>query len=121
MKYWIDTEFIEDDSTIDLISLGAVSEDGREFYMQNQQCHFQRASDWVRRNVLLDLAEFDLGTWSPKGGLPTNFKKPWGTRAGIASEFRFFTHTAPSTEQGKGEHHALADARWNKVAWEFLQ
>ncbi len=23
-------------------------------------------------------------------------------------------------EQGKGEHNALADARWNKVAWEFL-
>lgn len=22
--------------------------------------------------------------------------------------------------QGKGEHHALLDARWNKVAWEFL-
>lgn len=24
-------------------------------------------------------------------------------------------------EQGKGEHHALADARWNKTAWEFLK
>lgn len=24
-------------------------------------------------------------------------------------------------EQGKGEHHALADARWNKQAYEFLQ
>ena len=23
-------------------------------------------------------------------------------------------------KQGKGEHNALADARWNKVAWEFL-
>ena len=23
-------------------------------------------------------------------------------------------------EQGKGEHHALQDARWNKLAWEFL-
>ena len=22
--------------------------------------------------------------------------------------------------QGKGEHNALADARWNKLAWEFL-
>lgn len=22
--------------------------------------------------------------------------------------------------QGKGEHHALLDARWNKLAWEFL-
>ena len=24
-------------------------------------------------------------------------------------------------EQGKGEHHALADAQWNKRAWEFLR
>lgn len=24
-------------------------------------------------------------------------------------------------EQGKGEHHALADAKWNKQAWEFLR
>lgn len=24
-------------------------------------------------------------------------------------------------EQGKGEHHALADARWNKQAWEYLK
>lgn len=23
-------------------------------------------------------------------------------------------------EQGKGEHHALADARWNREAWHFL-
>jgi hypothetical protein len=24
-------------------------------------------------------------------------------------------------EQGKGEHNALADAKWNKLAWEFLK
>lgn len=24
-------------------------------------------------------------------------------------------------EQGKGEHSAIADAKWNKTAWEFLQ
>lgn len=23
-------------------------------------------------------------------------------------------------EQGKGAHHALADAKWNRVAWQFL-
>jgi hypothetical protein len=27
----------------------------------------------------------------------------------------------PLPEQGKGEHHALADARWNRCAWEFLR
>lgn len=29
MKYWLDTEFIEDGKTIDLVSIGIVSEDGR--------------------------------------------------------------------------------------------
>lgn len=26
----------------------------------------------------------------------------------------------PLPEQGKGEHHALADARWNKTTWKWL-
>jgi hypothetical protein len=30
MRYWLDTEFIEDGKTIDLISIGIVAEDGRE-------------------------------------------------------------------------------------------
>lgn len=32
MRYFIDTEFVEDGRTIDLISIGVVAEDGREFY-----------------------------------------------------------------------------------------
>ena len=32
MKYFYDTEFIEDGSTIELISIGVVAEDGREYY-----------------------------------------------------------------------------------------
>ena len=44
-KYFLDTEFIEDGKTIDLISLGIVCEDGRELYLQNSECEFQKASD----------------------------------------------------------------------------
>ena len=29
MKYWLDTEFMEDGKTIDLLSIGIVREDGR--------------------------------------------------------------------------------------------
>lgn len=32
MKYFLDTEFHEDGKTIDLISIGIVAEDGREYY-----------------------------------------------------------------------------------------
>jgi hypothetical protein len=52
MKFFLDTEFIEDGVTIDLISIGIVSEDGREYYAVNKECDFRRASQWVLENVL---------------------------------------------------------------------
>jgi|SRR5215471_6980597 len=52
MRYWLDTEFIEDGRTIDLISIGIVAEDGRTFYAENMDCDLSRASDWVKENVL---------------------------------------------------------------------
>lgn len=59
-KYFLDTEFIEDGKTIDLISIGIVSEDGRSFYAQNAECVFDKASDWVWRNVFPHLGHFDM-------------------------------------------------------------
>ncbi|CAM3998219.1 polyadenylate-specific 3'-exoribonuclease AS [Smaragdicoccus niigatensis] len=52
MKYFYDCEFIEDGRTIDLISIGVVGEDGREFYAVSTQFDPDRAGPWVRRNVL---------------------------------------------------------------------
>jgi hypothetical protein len=60
MKYWLDTEFIEDGKTIDLISIGIVSEDGREYYAQCPDANFSNASDWVARNVLIHLSHYDM-------------------------------------------------------------
>ena len=55
MKYFLDTEFIEGGKTIDLISIGIVCEDGREYYAVNRGCNFRNASDWVLKNVLLPI------------------------------------------------------------------
>lgn len=52
MRYWFDTEFIEDGRTIDLISIGIISEDGRTFYRENGNCDLSRAVPWVRENVI---------------------------------------------------------------------
>lgn len=60
MKYFLDTEFIEDGKTIDLISIGMVCEDGRELYLQNLECEFEKASDWVVENVFPGLTDFKL-------------------------------------------------------------
>jgi hypothetical protein len=77
MRFFYDTEFIEDGRTIDLISVGVVCEDGREFYAQNADCNLNRASEWVQTNVFpslhaLRLVEFGwtrtalgLASWIP--------------------------------------------------------
>lgn len=55
MRFWFDTEFIEDGRTIDLVSIGMVSEDGRKFYAEPAECDLSRASPWVVTNVLPQL------------------------------------------------------------------
>lgn len=55
MKYYFDTEFIEDGKTIDLISIGIVASNGRELYLANRECDLSKASQWVRDNVLIPM------------------------------------------------------------------
>lgn len=55
MRFWFDTEFIEDGKTIDLISIGILAEDGRTYYAEAAECDHSRADDWVRANVLSNL------------------------------------------------------------------
>ncbi len=52
MRYFYDCEFIEDGRTIELVSIGLVAEDGREFYAISTEFDPDRAINWVRRNVL---------------------------------------------------------------------
>jgi 3' exoribonuclease, RNase T-like len=162
MRYWFDTEFIEDGKTIDLISIGIVAEDSRELYFQNYECDFDRASDWVKENVFPCL-EGDINT---KTG-----SDRWKTRKAIAGSIIHFVEWGPDAKpefwgyyadydwvvfcqlfgtmmdlpkgfpmycrdikqlcddlgapalppQDENEHHALADARWNKQTWEHLK
>ncbi|QPK78520.1 polyadenylate-specific 3'-exoribonuclease AS [Corynebacterium lizhenjunii] len=55
MRYFYDTEFIEDGETIELVSIGVVAEDGREFYAVSTDFDSSRAGAWVRENVLNQL------------------------------------------------------------------
>ncbi len=51
MKYWIDTEFVEQPYTIDLISVGLVAEDGREFYAESSEVDWSKANQWTLETV----------------------------------------------------------------------
>lgn len=170
MKYWFDTEFIEDGKTIDLISIGIVAQDGREFYAESTDANLFLASDWVKENVLPHLWHRQRDNRSANGWTLAGGKGGFMSRSRIASELRSFLDPGqygkpeiwayyadydwvafcqlfgrmidlpkgfpmycrdikqwadmlgnPTLPEQQGtEHHALADAHWNRQAWEFL-
>lgn len=147
MKIWFDTEFIEDGKTIELISIGMVSEDGREYYAESADCDHSRASDWVRENVLAHLtgetktraeiaqdiiafagespevwayyADYDWVVLCQLFGRMIDLPKGWPMYCrDLKQEADRLSRRLP--KQDDTEHHALADARWTKLAWESL-
>jgi len=69
VRYFYDTEFIEDGRTIDLVSIGVVAEDGREFYAVSSDFNERRAGSWVRRNVLPQLPSRSDPAWMSRAVL----------------------------------------------------
>jgi hypothetical protein len=55
MRYWFDTEFQDDGSVIQLISIGVVAEDGREYYAVSADYDYSKADDWLQKNVISQL------------------------------------------------------------------
>jgi hypothetical protein len=82
-RYFYDTEFIEDGVTIDLVSIGVVDEEGREFYGISTEFDSAKAIPWVRRNVL--------------GKLPGPADPAWRSRERIREELLAFL-TEPGEE-----------------------
>ncbi|MGZ4972503.1 MAG: 3'-5' exoribonuclease domain-containing protein [Limisphaerales bacterium] len=171
MRYWYDTEFIEDGRTIELISIGIVAEDGRELYFESSDVDLFRSSEWVKDNVVCHLwhkqkDKSAFNEWSltntNTGGLssrnaiahairkfcdPDKYGKPefwayyadydhvvlcqlFGTMMDLPDGWPMYTRDIKQLcdslgnpklpEQESAEHHALADARWTRLAHEFL-
>lgn len=57
MKYFYDTEFLEDGKTIELISIGIVDQYGREYYAINDDMPYERIVEdpWLMDNVIAHL------------------------------------------------------------------
>lgn len=151
MRIWFDTEFIEDGKTIDLISIGMVREDGKVLYLENVECDLSRASDWVRANVLPHLgepdervprsaiarmvrvfagekpefwgyyADYDWVALCQLYGTMMDLPKGWPMFCLDIKQLCVSVGDPRLPPEGKDEHNALADARWNAKAWEFLE
>lgn len=166
-RIFYDFEFIEDGTTIDPISLGAVSEDGRrEFYALNYDCDYSKASPWVKDNVIaqlppkpvvqprhlpgkspwmhrdqigpallkfFDVSKFgDVKLWGYYAAYDhVALAQLWGPMISLPRDVPKYTMDIKQycvmlgdprlPEQGPGEHDALADARHNRVRWNFLE
>jgi len=152
MKYFLDTEFIEDGKTIDLISIGIVSENGEEYYAVSSEFDLKkvRENDWLMENVVAHLP--GINKWLPRNTIKFDViqflgEKPeiWGYYAdydwvvfcwlfgkmidlpdGYPMYCRDLKQLCDSLGNptlpllGKGEHDALADARWNRKVYDFL-
>lgn len=152
MKFWFDTEFIDDGRTIDLLSIGIVAEDGREFYAESSECDLTKASPWVRENVIPHLmyahkrmsrrdianaivsfvgpdkpelwayyAAYDWVAICQLFGTMMDLPKGWPMYCRDVQQLCDSLGNPSLPEQGKDEHHALADARWTRDAWQSLQ
>jgi hypothetical protein len=150
MKYWFDTEFIDDGKTIDLISIGIVAEDGRTYYAESQECDLGCASEWVKQNVIPhltgetkprqqiadEIADFIkpndcIEIWAYYGAYDwVAFCQLYGRMLDIPQHIPMFFNDvkslcvsvgSPSLPVNDGiKHNALDDAIWTKEAWEFL-
>lgn len=150
MRFWFDTEFLEDGRTIELISIGVVSGDGREYYAETPMAAaLCRKSEWLTANVLPHLngqivprkriaadliefmgsapeiwayyADYDWVALCQLHGRMIDLPKGWPMFCRDVKQLCEEWGNPKLPAQDEAEHNALADARWTKKAWEFLQ
>ncbi len=173
-KYFYDTEFKEDGKIIDLISIGILCEDGREFYAVSSEFNTRRvaADSWLMENVMSSIGhetfvdslaeglplykdlvitdgeamsrkdikqgilDFVRGTepewWAWYGAYDhVALCQLFGKMIDLPSHFPYYTldikqlHKEkgypPMPQQPAGLHNALADAKFNKVRYDYLR
>jgi 3'-5' exoribonuclease Rv2179c-like domain len=97
MRFFYDTEFIEDGVTIDLVSIGVVDEKGREFYAVSTEFNPEKAGPWVREHVLAKLPPPADPAWCDRVTLRKRLMKflaPHGERVELWAWFAAYDHVA---------------------------
>jgi hypothetical protein len=97
MRFFYDTEFIEDGVTIDLVSIGVVDENGREFYAVSTEFDESRAGPWVREHVLAKLPPPADPAWCDRHSMRERlikFLSPHGEKVELWAWFAAYDHVA---------------------------
>ena len=97
MRFFYDTEFIEDGTTIDLVSIGVVDENGREFYAVSTEFNPDKAGAWVRDHVLDKLPSPADPAWCDRATMRARllrFLNPDRERVELWAWFAAYDHVA---------------------------
>lgn len=150
MRYWFDTEFYEDGKTIDLISIGVYSEDGRTYYAETDFAREKASSsEWLKANVLPHLsgeerpraiiakdlvdfmgsgpeiwayyADYDWVALCQLYGRMIDLPKGWPRFCRDVKQLADSLGNPKLPPQLSKEHNALDDAIWCQEAWRSLQ
>ena len=164
MRYFLDTEFIENGPSFPLIllSVGIIADNGQEFYAVNGDAPLELANDWVKANVIPHLgsnkipitqmgravldfiaangmknfdntpsvyerpefwgyyADYDWVVFCQLFGTMMDLPKGWPMYCRDLKQWCDQLGNPKLPKQETTEHNALADAKWNKQAYEFL-
>ena len=149
MKFWLDTEFYEDGYSIQLISIGVVSENGREYYAESPASMFLAGrTPWLAANVRPHLrgnivnpfdmrkelieffgekpeiwgyyADYDWVVLCQVFGRMIDLPRGWPMYCRDVKQLCDDWGHPKLPEKLKVQHDALCDARWTKLAWEYL-
>ena len=118
--FYLDTEFIEDGKTIDLVSIGIVAEDGRELYLENSECDYSRASTWVMDNVLVPIGLNVISRDEHGVTWEFNAKNPRSrfSRFDISHKvFQFVSHEESEWRKGYNLGFEVSDTRPTIEVW----
>lgn len=131
------------------LSIGIVGEDSKEFYAVNADAPLELAGAWVKENVIPYLgeprvpitsignsikawigdskpefwgyyADYDWVIFAQLFGAMIDLPKGWPMYCRDIKQLCDSNGNPRLPEQTEKEHNALADARWNKIAYEFL-
>jgi len=148
VRYFFDTEFIDDGEIIDLISIGIVAEDGREYYAESNSFNHSKAGEWVRAHVFPKLtgpakprkkiakeviafvgdapefwgyyADYDWVVLCQLYGSMMALPKNWPMFCLDLKQLVVSLGNPKLELQSHGHHNALDDARWVRETWTKL-
>lgn len=86
MNVYFDTEFTSLEKDAQLISIGLISEDGKEFYAEFASINTELLNDWIIENVLMNTAKY--GEVNETDIVVNEKDYHFGTREEIQEELR---------------------------------